>query len=163
MPKKMIVIFLGLILLISCGGPKKEATGYWKSAKALFDVGNYEGAIDQYNKILKYYPSDSLAPNSLLRICEIKRSKLNKYQEAIQLYEKYIDKYQNSNTPNAMFMIGYVYANDLKNYTKAKNAYNKFIDSYPNHDLVTSAKWELNNMGKDIQNVVQSEKITEEN
>ena len=55
MLKKLFVITLGIILLISCGGPQKDASGYWESANALADVGNFEGAIDQYNKIIKYY------------------------------------------------------------------------------------------------------------
>ena len=162
MLKKLAVISLGLILIISCGGPEKDASGYWESAKALADVGNFEGAIEQYNKIMKYYPSDSLASDALLRVCEINRSKLNNYNKSIQLYQKFIDKYpNNSDTPNAMFMIGYVYANYLEDYPKAKEAYQKFIDNYPEHDLVASAEWELKNMGKDIQKVVQNKEIVE--
>ncbi|MCF7885410.1 MAG: outer membrane protein assembly factor BamD [Candidatus Marinimicrobia bacterium] len=161
MLKKSIIIFLSLILLISCGGPEKDADGYWESAGALADVGNYEGAVAQYKNILEYYPSDSLASKALLRIGEIKRSKTKKYEEAINTYQQYINKYpQSSSTPNALFMIAYVYANDMQNYEKAKSAYNKFIEKYPDHELVPSAKWELKNMGQDIQNIIQSEGIT---
>lgn len=162
MLRKIIILILGVVLLISCGGPEKDAKGYWESARALADVGNYEGAIEQYDKILKYYPSDSLSAKALLKIGEINRSKIKKYQKAIQVYQQYISKYpENPNTANAMFMIGYVYANDLKNYEKAKQAYNKFIDKYPEHDLVTSAEWELKNLGKDLQNVVQNQNVSE--
>ena len=164
MLKKLFVISLGLIFILNCGGPDKEPSGYWESANALTAAENYAGAIDQYNKIVNFYPSDTLAAAALFRMCEIKRSKQNKYQEAIQLYKQYIEKYpENGNTPNAMFMIGYIYANDIQNYTKAKAAYNNFIESYPNHELVASAKWEVEHMGKDIHNVVQNDNIPESN
>jgi len=162
MLKKIIIILVGLMLLISCGGPDKDANGYWESAEALADVGNFEGAIEQYNKILEYYPSDSLASKSLLRIGEIKRSKTKDYQEAISIYKKYLKKYPNKpSTPNAMFMIGYVYANDVKDYEKAKKSYNQFLEKYSNHELAPSARWELKNMGKNLQEVIQTENISE--
>ncbi|HMA61814.1 MAG TPA: tetratricopeptide repeat protein [bacterium] len=161
--KRSVILIVGLLLLISCGGPQKDASGYWKSAKALADVGNYEGAIDQYNKILKYYPSDSLAPKSLLRIGEIKRSNTNQYQGAIKTYKKFINKYPKSpSSANAMFMIGYVYANDLKNQEEARQAYKSFLDKYSDHELAPSAEWELKNLGKELEDVIQADQLSED-
>lgn len=160
--KRSVILIVGLLLLISCGGPQKNASGYWESAQALADVGNYEGAIDQYNKILKYFPSDSLAPKSLLRIGEIKRSNTNEFKGAIQTYQKFINKYPKSpSAANAMFMIGYVYANDLQSLEKAKQAYKDFLAKFSDHELAPSAKWELKNLGKNLEDVIQADQLSE--
>jgi hypothetical protein len=50
-------------------------------------------------------------------------------------------------------MIGYIYANHVKDFDKAKEAYNSFIEKYPEHELVTSVKWEIDHLGKDISEI----------
>jgi outer membrane protein assembly factor BamD (BamD/ComL family) len=49
----------------------------------------------------------------------------------------------------ALFMVGYLNANHLKNLDKAREYYTKFIEKYPDHELVTAAKYELETLGKD--------------
>jgi outer membrane protein assembly factor BamD (BamD/ComL family) len=49
----------------------------------------------------------------------------------------------------ALFMVGYINNNHLKNLDRAREYYTKFIEKYPNHELVTAAKYELENLGKD--------------
>ena len=47
-------------------------------------------------------------------------------------------------------MLGFIYANSLENLEEAKKYYSLFIEKYPNHDLADDAQYELNNLGKDI-------------
>jgi len=57
-------------------------------------------------------------------------------------------------------MIGYIYANDLNDYDKAKASYEKFIELYPDHMLVPSAQWEIENLGKSLDEIPQLQSIT---
>lgn len=77
-----------------------------------------------------------------------------KYEEAISAFQKLIDNYPKSpECPEAQFMIGYIFANSIKDLDKAKEAYEKFLKIYPNDDLATSTRWELDNLGKEIDDI----------
>jgi len=56
-------------------------------------------------------------------------------------------------------MVGYLYANHLKNMDMAKQAYATFIRNYPEHELVKDAQWELDHLGKDVNQIEELNKI----
>ncbi|MCB0265746.1 MAG: tetratricopeptide repeat protein [Calditrichia bacterium] len=51
-------------------------------------------------------------------------------------------------TARSLFMVGYLNANHLKDLEKAKTYYNDFIQKFPENELVTAAKYELEHLGK---------------
>ncbi|MCK4689286.1 MAG: tetratricopeptide repeat protein, partial [Candidatus Marinimicrobia bacterium] len=107
------------------------------------------------------YPEDTLVIRTLFAMAEIYKNNLNDLDNSIAIYKKITDQYSDSEkAPNAMFMIGYIYANDLKDYDKAKESYNKFLTTYPNHMLVPSARWELQNLGRSLDEIPQLQVIT---
>ncbi len=86
-----------------------------------------------------------------------------KYAESIQNFISLIEKYpEGENTPNTMFMIGFINANHLEKYDEAKKYYNMFMEKYPDHELVSSAKYELETLGKDINELDIFKNIEEE-
>ena len=50
-------------------------------------------------------------------------------------------------------MIAFIYAENLKDLEKAREEFTKFIQDYPEDPLVESAKWELENMGKKLEDL----------
>lgn len=50
----------------------------------------------------------------------------------------------------ALFMVAYINANHIKNYDKARKYYSEFLEKYPDHELAAAAKYEIENMGKEI-------------
>ncbi len=56
-------------------------------------------------------------------------------------------------------MVGYLYANHLKNKDQAKAAYQTFIRDYPEHELVKDAQWELDHLGKDVNEIEELNRI----
>jgi outer membrane protein assembly factor BamD (BamD/ComL family) len=80
-----------------------------------------------------------------------------KYAEAVAKYEQLVELYpRNSYAPQAQFMIGFIYANELDEFDKAKAAYEAFLANYADlsdSGMVASAQWELNNLGKDINEI----------
>ena len=89
-----------------------------------------------------------------------------KYQEqsnfvaAISSYQEIVERYPHSpQAPQCQFMIGYLYANHLKNMDMAKQAYATFIKNYPEHELVKDAQWELDHLGRDVNEIEELNKV----
>ena len=77
-----------------------------------------------------------------------------KYEPSVKNFKSLIEEYpEGKNAPNSMFMIGFINANHTNNYDKAEKYYNMFMEKYPEHELVSSAKYELENLGKDINDL----------
>jgi outer membrane protein assembly factor BamD (BamD/ComL family) len=73
------------------------------------------------------------------------------WSEAEKYFQKILDEYPDGMySSKALFMVGFVNANYLKNFEKARKYYTEFLKKYPNHDLADDAKYELENLGKDI-------------
>ncbi|RMG37345.1 MAG: outer membrane protein assembly factor BamD, partial [Methanobacteriota archaeon] len=64
------------------------------------------------------------------------------------IYKKFPNGVFNS---KALFMLGYINANHLNNLEKAKKYYTEFLEKYPNHELADDAKYELDNLGKNVE------------
>ncbi len=73
------------------------------------------------------------------------------FEMAITNFKHIVEYYpQGKRAAESLFMIGFINANDLKKYDEAKKYYSEFINKYPKHELAPSAKYELANLGKDI-------------
>ena len=79
------------------------------------------------------------------------------YAAAVMKYEQLVAKHSKSSfAPQAQFMIGFIYANELDELDKAKVAYEVFLENYASKSdsgMVASARWELDNLGKDIDEI----------
>jgi TolA-binding protein len=82
------------------------------------------------------------------------------FQGAIASYQEIVKRYPRSpQAPQCQFMVGYLYANHLKNTDLAREAYQTFIRNYPDHELVKDAQWELDHLGKDVNEIEELNKI----
>jgi len=165
MGKKAIYLLLILsLLVIGCSRkPSKTAQGYWDSATILASQHTYEAALEEYQKILKFYPEDELAIKSLFAMADIQKNNLQDNRKAITIYQKILDLYPDSErTPNAKFMMGYLYANEIKDLKKARQQYNEFLELFPEHDLALSAQLELDHLGNALDDIPQLKSLSEE-
>lgn len=70
---------------------------------------------------------------------------------AIKDFESIVKYYPESEKiSDAIFMLGFINANDIKDLDEAKKYYELFIEKFPDHELTVSAKYELENLGKDV-------------
>ncbi|MBU0517495.1 tetratricopeptide repeat protein [bacterium] len=80
-----------------------------------------------------------------------------KFAEATAKYESLVQQFPKSSfAAQSQFMIGFIYANELKDLDKAKVAYEAFLKNYSSSSdsgMVASARWELDNLGKDINEI----------
>jgi outer membrane protein assembly factor BamD (BamD/ComL family) len=76
------------------------------------------------------------------------------YEKSIKTFKKLVDSYPNGKRhAEAIFMLGFINANDLKDYEAAEKHYKKFLEIYPNHELSDDAQYEIETLGKDINDL----------
>ena len=88
---------------------------------------DYYLAVKNFNYVLNNSFLKTLKPPSL----DIK--------DSLELKEK------------SLFMIGYIYYNYIGNLTLAQKYYTLFLDRYPNNELLSSVKYEIDIINKELQ------------
>ena len=107
------------------------------------------------------YSSNELTPKAQYMLGDIYMNDFRDFTTSIQEYRKVIEKYSGSfQEPHALFMIGYIYANVINDTKSAEIEYKSFIDQFPNHELFPSVKFELEFLGKSIEEIPALKHIT---
>lgn len=149
----LVIIFLVQILVVGCG-QKKTKEQLYAEGKRLERNEQYKEAIDVYEQLVKDYPQAGLADSVLFSIGQIYSNNLAEFEQSIQTHQRLVKDYPDSKMgAQSLFMIGYHYANDIKDLDKAKEYYKKFLEHYPNNELCSSVQWELDNLGKDVNEI----------
>ncbi len=92
-------------------------------------------------------------PEELFSLAQQAENEQN-FQKAIDFYKLLLRKYPNhEHNYKAQFMIGFIYSEELKDYNKAKEAMQAVVDKYPDCDLADDARWMLEHMGEDLENI----------
>jgi outer membrane protein assembly factor BamD (BamD/ComL family) len=85
------------------------------------------------------------------------------YEAALVNFKNILKHYPDSELASkATFMVGFINANHLNNLEEAKIHYEMFIKKYPDNELVDSAKYELETLGKNIEDLPIFKKIEAE-
>ncbi|MCB2198579.1 tetratricopeptide repeat protein [bacterium] len=76
---------------------------------------------------------------------------------AVDAYKLVVANYPDGDRADeAQFMVGFLYANDIGDTTAARTAYEVYLEKYAarsDSGMVLSAKWELSNLGKDVDQI----------
>jgi antitoxin component YwqK of YwqJK toxin-antitoxin module len=79
---------------------------------------------------------------------------LSMYGHAIETYTEFLEKYpKHERAADAKFLIAFTYHNSLKEEDLAKKNYQEFLKMFPQSPLCVSAEFELENIGKEIDNL----------
>jgi len=119
------------------------------------DVDTFRDVSSQlstfYLDIVQKSPQSDSAPRYLYKAANLNEPNYMNPSRAIQLYQQLIDDYpQSPYRAEALFRLGYLYHNVLMNIPEAKKIFEQFIDTYPEHELVVSARSEIDNLGMRI-------------
>jgi TolA-binding protein len=151
----IIRIFWSVIILnlAACGGPK-TAEEAWKIAESEARNQRYEKAIQSYENLIAKYPDSPLASKSMFQIGAIYMNNTNQYDQSVGSYVRVFEDYPDSpDAVKALFMAGFVSATYSGAYEQAEGYYRQFLEKYPNHELVPAAEFELENLGKDVEEI----------
>ena len=159
--KRLFSIFI-LLILIGCG-EKKSVDELITEANTSLNENKVPEAVLLFEEIINEYPESDKIPEILSRLASVYQNKMLKnlsdtesLEKAVSLFRKIYDDYpENSYAPTGLFMSGFVLANELKYYEKATETYNLFLEKFPNHELATSAKEEIENMGLSPEEILK--------
>lgn len=151
-PVRYLAVALALSVA-SCGG-RQSAEALWDQAEDHVAARRYERAIRALNTLVKRYPEDALASRAQFRIGDVYLNNARDIPAALEALRETSERYPNTEDgPKALFMVGFVYANHVGDSSSATSAYLKFLEHYPNHELIPSVKFELENMGKPVEDI----------
>lgn len=161
----ILIVVFSLLNLLSCQRQKEE--GLFKTAEEDIKNGNYQAAIENLEKIVENNPYSEFAPDAFFKLAELYTvlegdsiQKMHNYEKAIECYNQIIEKFPNNEkAPQAIFMAGFICAENLKDLERAKYYYKKFLKAYPDHELATSVKAELDNLGKSPEEILKQHGI----
>jgi outer membrane protein assembly factor BamD (BamD/ComL family) len=151
-----------IVLLFAC--ESKTELELFESAQNNIKAENYSQALMDFEQILEKYGEGKYAGRAILEIGKLYHGKVIKnltvnesMHKAVEYYERYYENYpKEAEAQQALFMSGFILANEIKDYLAAREVYTKFINEYPNSELSISAKAELDNLGKDPEEILQS-------
>lgn len=156
--KNILLIFM-VFALIACS---KSPQDNYNEAVELIKNKNYPEAISKLEELINKNDKE-LSPKALIELATLYHNKtltdLSETESAEKaqyyfytVYERYPEY---PDAPKSLFMSAFILANELNKYDDATKLYNLFIEKYPNHELVSSAKEELEFIGLSPEEILQ--------
>jgi outer membrane protein assembly factor BamD (BamD/ComL family) len=155
-----INIFI-LILCVFTSCSRKSEADLYREGKAAEEQKNFQLAVERYEEIVKQSATSAYAETSQYRVAVIYNNDLHDPIKAVNAYRTFHTMFPSSNhAPSALFLMGFLFNNELHQYDSARRAYEAFLQQYPTHELAVSAKYELETLGKDPGQIIQSQQDT---
>jgi outer membrane protein assembly factor BamD (BamD/ComL family) len=156
---KLMASFIIGYSLFLFGCSKMTEDELWQKVEQSRNGSNFDSTIQVCQMIVQEYPNGRKASAALYMLGETYKDGKHDYHTAINYYQVFVKKYPDLNsTPLAMFIIGYIYNNNLQMIDSARIAYQEFVTKFPNHELASSAKFELENLGKSPDEIMGTNK-----
>ncbi len=160
-----------IVMLAGCSKPTAEelfsrAQQAQRQAEAAADTTTdaarlrtlFAPALEAYGKIVDEYPASDFAEPALFMRGTIFNNNTHEYQLAVDTYRRYLELYPNGKQAElASFLMGYLYNNELHNLDSAAAAYRRYLERYPNTEMAASARFELNTLGKSLDELLPRE------
>ncbi|MFH1195913.1 MAG: tetratricopeptide repeat protein [bacterium] len=166
-----VKIFLPVVLIsMLLGCNSKSDKDYYDSALKKLEEGKTVEAVKDFEGLLKEFPKSELTRLALYKMGSLYQGNLvagvnppESMKKAVEFYQKvYKQDPSKPEAPNALFMSAFIMANEIKDFTAAEKTYRLFLDKYPSHDLASSARAELNYLGKSPEEILKENVATEE-
>ena len=152
--KRTSVILLIVLMLSSCA--KKSDQQLFKDGQAAEEQKDFTSALANYQEVVDQFPQTALAESSQLRMAVVYNNDLRDIPKSIESYRKFCAMFPKSpQAPTALFLTGFLFNNELHSVDSAKMVYETFIQNYPDHELTSSARFELETLGKDPTQIFQ--------
>jgi TolA-binding protein len=150
---KSLTIVLVLVLVVSC--KKLTDEELWNNGVEAQKVNKFDESLQDYQKLVDDYPKSPKVPDALYAIGSISQDQRRDIYRAIASYRRIVQEFPTSPTASgAQFLIGFLYNNELKNVDSARIAYEEFLKKYPDNPMAPSARFELENLGKDPNQIL---------
>lgn len=159
--KKIALLFI-IFIAFACSSDNGKKI--YDQAVKFYGEKKYIEALKEYQKVIDEYSSGEFREKSLMTIGSMYHMYLipnitqtESNQKAVEYFRKLYKEYPKSeDAPKALFLSGFILSNNLQKFDEAKLAYQTFLKEYPNHELVSAVKSELENLGKDPEQILQN-------
>ncbi len=153
-----------LLLLMAVSCDRRGPDQLLEDAEVNLTQNKYDEAVEDLQRLIKKHPEHQKAPESAYRIAEIHMNKRQKIEDAIDAFINTADTYPDTEFgPKARFMAGFLLANNTDRLSEAKKVYEEFLEAYPDHELSMAVTFEIENLGKPLDNIPQLKPILNEN
>ena len=154
--KSLPLIFLSLLCLFtSCS--RKNENELFTEGKDAEEQKNFQPAVDRYEEVVSRFRESPYAESALYRAAVIYNNDLHDIPKAVDAYQRFCSLFPGSKqAATALFLSGFLLNNELHKIDSAKNAYETFLQKYPEHELAVSARFELENLGKEPGQFMQN-------
>jgi|TARA_B100001964_G_scaffold226530_1_gene275523 TolA-binding protein len=160
MRKTLYILTIIGIIIIGCGN-NQTADELFSGAENARNEKDIKRALSNLDLLLEKYPDHVLAAKTQYLIGDIYMNDLRDFDSAITAYVDVVNNFSGTNQEaQAQFMIGYIYANILNDNSQAELNYKNFLDRFPDHELAPSVQFELDHLGKDINEIDVLKHIT---
>ena len=161
MMKILFILTIIGVFITGCGN-NQTADELFSGAENARNEKDIKRALSNLDLLLKKYPNHILAAKTQYLIGDIYMNDLRDFDSAIAAYVNVVNNFSGTNQEaQAQFMIGYIYANILSDdLKKAELNYKIFLDRFPDHELAPSVQFELDYLGKDINEIDVLKHIT---
>ncbi len=155
MMRMLAVLSLCAFLFMSCGGMSEDEI--WSKANAGKDKSNAKERLQYCSMLVEKYPKSAHVPDALWKAATISSDELREYGSAVQYYREFFRRYPDRpDAPKALFLTAFLYNNELQNVDSARYYYLEFQRLYPANELAASARYELDNLGKPPEALIDS-------
>lgn len=130
---KKIFLFSFILFLFGCAGkspvvPEKA----YEEALSLYNLKNYEDAVEAFKKVKEMFPDHKLAKSAQLLIGDA-NFKAEKYEEAVVAYDEFAKLYpEDINVPYARYMEALCYYNRISEKDRDQSFTRMAADKFMN-------------------------------
>lgn len=111
--------------------PEHTGTVHYYKALSLWNLGNFEGEIAEWNNLIQDHPQDEKFAAAFLEKATTLYNNLQRYEEAAQTLLEFVARVPDSSSaPDYLYRAARIY--ELGGYlTKAANTWERIINEYP--------------------------------
>lgn len=112
-------------------------------------------AVDVFDRLTQRHPAYVKCIDAYLSMGKIYADQFHEYPQAIEMFNRVIKLYPDSAaTAQAYFMLGFIHSNYVQNLDEARRFYQAFLERYPDHELVPSVRFEMENLGRNADEIL---------
>ncbi len=160
---KLISLSLILLFIFSACNSNKDKALYDQATKKI-NESKFSEAVKDLNELIEEFPNSDFAKDSYFSLASMYHMyqvpNIGKEESLKKAVENYTNLYKNfpdsDKAPKALFTASFIKANELNKIDEARLSYQEFIDKFPKDELASQAKFELDNLGKSPEEILQS-------
>jgi len=143
------ILFLLVLLIVISGCSSRKAPDVYAEGLAAETGGDPKLALELYEEVVRDFSAEAVAETAMYKIVMMRGNNPAEKQVAVDAQRRYLDLFPGSTrTPTVMFMMAFLYNNEMDQTDSARKYYDMFLSKYPDHELVPSARFELETLGK---------------